>query len=72
MNLTYRQAAKRVRRSVNTIKRWRRHGLVMGFDDRGRRVVDEAVLLAYWRARMAEWPVHQYRLRKQREGEGHG
>ena len=61
--LTYRQAARRVRRSVRTINRWRRAGMPMGWD-RGRRVVDEAVLLAWWRARMQADPVHQQRLRR--------
>lgn len=60
--LTYRQAARRVRRSVRTIKRWRRAGMPMGWDH-GRRVVDETVLLAWWRARMQADPVHQQRLR---------
>ncbi len=64
--LTYRQAAQRVDRSVKTIKRWRRHGLPMGVDDRGRRVVDEADLLAYYRARLQGWPIHQNRVRKLR------
>ena len=61
--LTYREAAKRVRRSVRTIKRWRRSGMPMSFDELGRRVVDEQVLLAWWRARMTADPVHQARLR---------
>ena len=43
--LTYREAARRVRRSVRTIKRWRRAGLPMSFDEQGRRVVDERTLL---------------------------
>lgn len=62
--LTYREAARRVHRSIRTIKRWRRAGMPMGWD-RGRRVVDEAVLLAWWRARMSADPVHQLRLRTQ-------
>lgn len=61
--LTYRQAARRVRRSVRTIKRWRRAGMPMGLVN-GFRVVEEDVLLAWWRDRMAAWPPHQYRLRK--------
>lgn len=61
--LTYRQAARRVRRSVRTIKRWRSGGMPMGWD-RGRRVVDEATLLAWWRARMTADPVHQQLVRQ--------
>lgn len=66
MLLTYRQAAQRVDRHVKTIKRWRRSGLPMSYDQHGRRVVDEATLLAWWRDRMDAWPPHQYRLRKNR------
>jgi transposase len=64
--LTYREAAKRVGRSVLTIKRWRRKNhLTMGWDVRGGqrvRVVDERVLLACWRERMNSDPIHQKRL----------
>lgn len=62
--LDYRQAARRVRRSVRTIKRWRKAGLEMGVATDGRRVVDESRLLEWWRARMAADPVHQLRLRR--------
>lgn len=64
--LTYRQAARRVHRSVKTIKRWRRNGLRMGwgmFEGQRCRVVDEEVLLAWWRDRLRNDPVHQQRLR---------
>lgn len=64
--LTYREAARRVRRSVITIKRWRRNGyLSMGWERReGQRVrvVTEDVLLACWRERMRADPIHQQRL----------
>lgn len=30
----------------------------------GERVVDEEVLLAWWRDRLDAWPAHQYRLRR--------
>lgn len=64
--LTYRQAARRVHRSVLTIKRWRRRGqLDMGWDIRGGhrvRVVEETVLLECWRERMKSDPIHQKRL----------
>jgi hypothetical protein len=69
--LTYREAAARVHRSVRTLWRWRKHGLEMGWDVRDGqrvRVVREDVLLAYWRARLMADPVHQLRMRKMREG----
>lgn len=66
--LGYREAARRVRRSVRTIKRWRRNGMSMGWQH-GHRVVEEGVLLAWWRARLTADPVHQQRLRaRMREG----
>lgn len=61
--LTYREAAKRVQRSVRTINRWRRAGMPMRHDEDGLRVVEEKVLLRWWRARLDAWPPHQYRLR---------
>lgn len=71
--LTYREAAKVTRRSVLTIKRWRRNGMPMGWQVREgqrHRVVEEATLKAWWRDRMAADPVWQARLRKmQRERE---
>lgn len=43
----------------------------MYLDEKGRRVVEERVLLAWWRDRMEAWPTHQYRMRKDRvRGEG--
>lgn len=51
-------------RSVRTIKRWKRAGMVMTFNDEGMRVVDEAVLLAWWRDRLDNWPTHRYRMRR--------
>lgn len=67
--LTYREAARRVRRSIRTINRWRRRGMPMGWENRdGKRVrvVAEDTLLAWWRARLQSDPAHQYRLRRQR------
>ena len=61
--LTYRDAARRVGRSVRAIKRWRAHGMPMSFDARGRRIVDEQTLLEWFRARLAADPVHQARMR---------
>lgn len=61
--LTYRDAAKRVHRSTRAIKRWRANGMPMTFDTSGRRIVDEQVLLAWFRARLQADPVHQARMR---------
>lgn len=47
---TYREAARRVNRAVITIKRWRRHGMPMSWDTRGRRIVEHQVLLEWLRA----------------------
>jgi hypothetical protein len=65
--LSYREAARRVRRSTRTIKRWRRGGMPMTFDHHGRRVVELQVLLAWWRDRMTADPAHQYRMRRMRQ-----
>lgn len=64
--LTYRQAAKRVNRSVRTINRWRRNGMPMSWRN-GFRVVEITVLLAWWRERMNADPAHQYRMRALRK-----
>jgi len=61
--LTYREAARRVQRSTRAIKRWRANGMPMTFDTAGRRIVDELVLLAWFRARLQADPVHQARMR---------
>lgn len=69
---TYREAAARVRRSVVSMKRWRRRrGMPMGWavrDGQRVRVVREDVLLAYLRSALTADPAHQYRIRKNREG----
>ncbi|MGF3055627.1 hypothetical protein [Microbacterium sp. YY-01] len=65
--LTYREAAKRVRRSVRSINRWRRGGMPMEWakrDGQRVRVVREDILLKWWRERLTAWPPHQYRMRK--------
>lgn len=62
--LTYRGAAERTGRSVRSIQRWRRAGMPMGTDPKGRRVVREEVLLAELRRRLDANPAHRYRLRK--------
>lgn len=64
--LDYREAGRRVGRDERTIRRWRRHGMVMGWgtrDGQQARVVREDVLLAWWRQTMMNDPVHQNRLR---------
>ena len=70
--LSYRQAARRVKRSIRSINRWRRGGMPMSWEVReGQRVrvVDEETLLKWWRDRLTAWPVHQQRLRKMRAEE---
>lgn len=67
---TYRQAAKRVNRSVRTIKRWRKAGMPMGVVN-GFRVVEEDVLLKWWRERLQNWPTHQWRMRKLMRNDEH-
>lgn len=61
--LTYREAAVRVDRSVRSIKQWRKDGMSMGWDDQGRRIVREEVLLAELRRRLLANPAHQFRIR---------
>lgn len=62
--LTYRGAAVRVERSERTIQRWVREGMPSEWDDQGRRIVSEEVLLNELRKRLDAWPPHQYRRRK--------
>lgn len=67
--LTYPEAARAVRRSTRTIKRWRRSGMPMTWETRGGqrvRVVTEDALYAWLRDRLDANPVHQYRLRRRR------
>lgn len=67
--LTYREAAARVGRKTRAIRYWRARGMPMEWATReGQRVrvVDETVLLAWWRQRLANWPPHQYRMRRLR------
>jgi hypothetical protein len=64
--LTYREAARRVDRSVRTLWRWRKQGMPMTWGIReGQRVrlVREDVLLGWWRARMMADPVMRLRMR---------
>ncbi|SDR71951.1 hypothetical protein [Microbacterium paraoxydans] len=65
--LTYRQAARRVGRSMRAVRYWRARGMPMSWEIReGQkvRVVEESVLLAWWRERMKNDPVYQINLRK--------
>lgn len=64
--LSYREAAKKVHRTKRCIEYWRARGMEMGWDTRDGqrvRVVDEDVLLAWWRERLKNDPAHRYRLR---------
>jgi len=68
--LTYREAARRVGRSVRTVNRWRRHGMPMTWESRDGqrcRVVREDVLLQWMRAALKANPAHQYRMRRLRD-----
>ncbi|MEV8023377.1 hypothetical protein [Microbacterium sp. NPDC080220] len=60
--LTYRQAAKKAGRAVITIKRWRRHGMPMGWaiiNGQSVRVVEERVLMKQLRESLKANPAHQ-------------
>ena len=70
--LTYREAANRVHRRPRTIRYWRLRGMPMNWDTRrGQRVrvVREDVLLAWWRDRLRNNPVHQQKMRRHAENE---
>lgn len=72
--LSYTEAAKRVGRSSRNIRRWRAEGMPMEWrtssDGRLERVVDEEVLLAWFRDRLNASPVHQYRMRRIARNQG--
>lgn len=65
--LTYSEAAHRVGRTTRNIRRWHADGMVMewrtGSDNQRERVVDEEVLLAWFRDRLKASPTHYYRVR---------
>lgn len=61
--LTYREAARRVHRTVRTIRRWKKNGMPTILRD-GIRYVEEEALLAWWRARLQADPAHRWRMRK--------
>lgn len=60
--LTRRQAARRVKRSFNTIRRWQRQGMPTRLIN-GQTYIEEETLLAWWRDRQDAWPIWQQRLR---------
>ena len=55
--LTYKHAARVAQVHPDTVKRWRREGMPMGVDRRGRRVVDEEVLFRWKRDKIRANPV---------------
>lgn len=57
--LTYRQAIVAARIGKTTIKRWRRLGMPMSTDEKGRRVVDEDVLFQWKRDMIRANPVRR-------------
>jgi len=67
--LSYSEAAKRVKSTKHTIQLWRKAGMPMEWavDEIGQRyrVVDEQTLLAWWRQKMKNSPVHFYKLRRE-------
>lgn len=71
--LTYKAAAKRVRRSERAIRLWGRQGMPLGWktiEGQRTRVVREDVLLETWRRKMKADPNHQARLRRLRQAQG--
>lgn len=46
---TYREAAARVNRHPQTIRKWRKRGMHMEWDTHGRRTVQHDTLLKWWR-----------------------
>lgn len=58
----YVRAARRVGRTTGTMKRWRREGMPMSWRN-GVRIVREDVLLATYRERLMNDPVHRHRIR---------
>ena len=59
--LTYDEAAKVAGVAVATLKDWRRDGMPMGTDTRGRRVVREDVLLEWKRRKLKANPTRRRR-----------
>ena len=61
---TYKGAAKKVGRSEGRIKQWRREGMKVEVDAKGRVVVRHSVLMDEFRQRIARDPVQQIRTRR--------
>ncbi|GAB2567408.1 hypothetical protein [Leucobacter ruminantium] len=62
--LTYRDAAARVGRSKRALQRWHRKGMPMRTDNRGRKIVHEVTLYAWYRKNLKAWPPHQWKMRR--------
>lgn len=65
--LTYREAGALVHRSPRTIRYWKQQGMAtILIEKEGQmvRVVEKAVLQAWFRQRLMNWPTHRWRLRK--------
>lgn len=60
--LTRRQAARRVKRSFNTIRRWQRQGMPTRLID-GQYYVEEEIAFQWKRMKLADNPVIQQKLR---------
>lgn len=56
-------AARRVKSSKRTVRRWKAQGMPTRMVD-GAVYVELETLLAWWRRKMAESPVHQHRIRR--------
>ncbi len=69
--LNYAQAAKRVGRSDRCIRMWQRQGMPMQWrtsqDGQRERIVDQEDLLSWFRQKLKADPVHQQRMRTQRQ-----
>lgn len=61
--LTTRAAARRVNRSVRSLRTWRRDGMQVRFVGR-RMEVEEEHLLLWWRQKTFANPVTPYRIRR--------
>lgn len=65
--LSYAEAARRIGRTDRNIRRWRQEGMPMswriGSDNQRERVVNEEVLLKWFREKLKASPAHYYRLR---------
>lgn len=65
--LSYREAGALVKRSPRTIRYWKSQGMetqLIDQDGQQVRVVEKAVLQAWFRDRLMNWPTHRWRLRK--------